>query len=264
MKLRESVAIVTGGASGLGGATVQHILDGGGRVAILDKAKRRTNSESQSSDGILYVEADISDQIQSGEAVQRVVDEFGRVDIVVNAAGVNPGGYTLGSDDGHKALDDLNAALSVNVGGTFSVIHHAARAMSKQEPGPEGERGVIVNVASIAGYEGQVGHSAYAASKAAVIGITLPLARELAPLGIRVMCVAPGFMDTPMLDGLGDRNKKAFAALEVFPRRPGRPEEFARLVGSIIENTMLNGEVIRLDGAVRLAHTLTGKREASP
>ena len=263
MRLAESVAIVTGGASGLGAATVDHIVRRGGRVAMMDTAERdRTGADDFDNSRILELETDITDRAQVDEAVRQVVEEFGRIDAVVNAAGVNPGGYALGTENGELALDDLQAALSVNVAGTFSVIHHVAGAMSRQKPGPEGERGVIVNVASIAAYEGQVGHSAYAASKAAVIGLTLPLARELAPLGIRVMCVAPGFMNTPMLDGLGERNKNAFAALEVFPRRPGKPEEFAWLVGCIVENTMLNGEVIRLDGAVRLAHTMI--REEPP
>ncbi|MGH8913518.1 MAG: SDR family NAD(P)-dependent oxidoreductase, partial [Acidimicrobiia bacterium] len=185
-------------------------------------------------------------------SVQRAVEDLGRIDILVNAAGVAPAQRLVGRDGGLFDLDLFKFVIDVNLVGMFDVIRNVAGAMARNQPGEGGERGVIVNVASIAAFEGQVGQAAYSASKGGIVGMTLPLARDLGSLGIRVMAVAPGIMDTPLLASAPQHLKDSLAKLHVFPQRLGTPDDFAHLVQAIVENPMLNGEVIRLDAAARM------------
>jgi 3-hydroxyacyl-CoA dehydrogenase / 3-hydroxy-2-methylbutyryl-CoA dehydrogenase len=254
MRIERTVGVVTGGGGGLGAAVVAMLVEGGGRAAILDlpssPGKALAGSLGQRA---LFVPTDVTRPEQVEAAFAAVLDRFGRVDLNVNAAGVSPAHRVLTRDRAMFPLEVFRAAVDVNLTGTFDVLRHAALAMSANEPGESGERGLVVNVASIAGLEGQVGQAAYAASKGGVIALTLPLARDLAAWGIRVMTVAPGIMDTPMLAGLDERRRAALVDVHVFPKRLGTPEDFARLVRSLMENTMLNGDVVRLDAATRLA-----------
>ncbi|TDV56221.1 SDR family NAD(P)-dependent oxidoreductase [Actinophytocola oryzae] len=254
MLIEQTVGVVTGGGGGLGGAVVTMLAEGGGQAAILDlpSSPGATLAESLG-EAALFVPTDVTRPDQVEAAFTTVLDRFGRVDLTVNAAGVSPAHRVLTRDRVPFPLDLFRTTVEVNLLGTFDVVRHAARAMSANEPGEDDERGLIVNVASIAGMEGQVGQAAYAASKGGVVALTLPLARDLAAWGIRVMTIAPGIMDTPMLAGLDERRRAALVDLNVFPKRLGTPDDFAKLVRGFMENTMLNGDVARLDAATRLA-----------
>lgn len=253
MDIENSRAIVTGGASGLGAAVVQRLLSGGARVLAADIQEKALRSwTDEFGDRIVIQRTDVASEHEAAAAVERAADEFGGLDILVNCAGVAIAEKVVGKEGPHS-LDRFRRVIEVNLVGTFNMLRLAAALMQENEPGAEGERGVIVNTASVAAYEGQMGQAAYAASKAGIVGLTLPAARDLARNGIRVCAVAPGIFDTPLLAGLPEKARESLGRQTPFPSRLGRPEEFAALTAHIIENPMLNGETIRLDGALRMA-----------
>jgi NAD(P)-dependent dehydrogenase (short-subunit alcohol dehydrogenase family) len=247
MEIAGKGAIVTGGASGLGLATVRMLLDQGARVCVVD---RRDPPPGLASPGDLLVRpADVSDEDQMSEAVAAAAAAFGGLHVLVNCAGVGLAAPTV-SEAGPLPLKLFRRVLEVNVTGTFNAIRLASDVMMRNQPDTKGERGVIVNTASTVAFEGQRGTQAYAASKGAVVAMTLPLAREFAPWGIRIVSIAPGIFDTPMFNSSGEDMKEWLAELVPFPPRLGDPPEYAALVRQIIENTMLNGTTLRLDGAL--------------
>jgi NAD(P)-dependent dehydrogenase (short-subunit alcohol dehydrogenase family) len=245
--------LVTGGGSGLGAATARMVVEAGGSVVVADVDAERGR---QVADGLgeraRFVATDVTDEDATRAAVAAAVALGGGLHVAVSCAGIGPAERVLGRQGPHP-LARFVAAVQVNLVGTFNVTRLAAEAMAGNEPLADGERGVIVHTASVAAYDGQIGQAAYSASKAGVAGMTLPIARELARLGIRVMAVAPGIFDTPMLAGLPEQVRASLGAQVPFPPRLGRPEEYAALVRHIVENPMLNGETIRLDGAIRMA-----------
>lgn len=253
MQVKDSVALVTGGASGLGLGAARRLLGHGASVALLDiNEEKGKGVVSELGDRARFVACDVSDAGSVEAAVSGVEEQFGAIQILVNAAGVAPAQRVVSRDGNLFDLDLFRFTIGVNLIGMFDVIRNVARVMSSNDPDEGGERGVIVNVASIAAYEGQVGQAAYSASKGGIVGMTLPIARDLGPLGIRVMTVAPGIMDTPLLAAAPEELKDSLAKLAVFPQRLGTPEDFAHLVQAIVENPMLNGEIIRLDAAARM------------
>ncbi|GEB35211.1 MULTISPECIES: 3-hydroxyacyl-CoA dehydrogenase [Brevibacillus] len=253
MDIRDVVAIVTGGASGLGEATVRNVVEHGGRVAILDQDLERgyALANELGRDHALFVQTDVTSEASVREAIERTAGAFGTIHAAVNCAGMVLGQKTL-SRNGPHSLETFSKVVQVNLIGTFNVVRMAVEQMAGNEPAKTGERGVIVNTASIAAFDGQVGQVAYSAAKGGIVGMTLPLARDLAPYGIRVMTIAPGLFDTPMYDKLPRAVKDVLGATVPFPPRLGQPDEYAKLVNSIITNPMLNGETIRLDGAIRM------------
>lgn len=253
MDFSQVKAVVTGGASGLGEATVRRIAESGGKAAIFDLNAERANQliEELGEESVVYMETDVTDAGQVERNVKTAVEQFGAVNLIVNCAGIGTPGKVL-SKGTPIALDQFEKVIKVNLIGSFNVIRVAAAAMQKNEPNEEGERGVIISTASVAAYEGQIGQAAYSASKGGVVSMTLPIARELARDGIRVMAIAPGLMETPMVEGLPDAAIASLSAAVPFPARLGKPAEYAQLVESITENSMLNGETIRLDGAIRM------------
>ena len=253
MKLDGAVALITGGASGLGEATVRAFIAKGGRVAILDRPNSPGEKVAKELGGsALFVPADVTNSEQVTHAVQQTVGAYGRVHIVVNCAGVGAAMKTTGKQ-GPMPLEMFEMVIKINLIGTFNVLRLAATEMLKNEPNEEGERGVIINTASIAAFDDQIGQVAYSASKGGVVGMTLPIARDLARDGIRCLTIAPGTFDTPMLAMLPEPQRQALGAQIPFPSRLGRPSEYAALACHIVENPMLNGETIRLDGALRMA-----------
>jgi len=254
MNINQTVALVTGGGSGLGEATTRMLAAKGGKVVILDLAKSHGQAIAQELGGnVLFLEGDVTNEEQVAVAVDRAVAAFGAVHVVVNCAGIATAGKTVGKNDQPLDLAPFRRTIEVNLIGTFNVIRLAAARMVKNTPNSEGERGVLINTASIAAFDGQVGQVAYAASKGGAVGLTLPIARDLSQYGIRCCTIAPGIFETPMLMGLPDAARKALEASIPFPSRLGRPAEYAALACHIIENPMLNGETIRLDGAIRMA-----------
>lgn len=253
MKLREMTAIVTGGASGLGEATVRCIAERGGRAAIFDLNTERALQLVDELGGgtVAFFETDVADAGQVEKNVSQVVERFGSVNAVVNCAGIGTPGKVV-SKNGPLPLEQFEKVVRINLVGSFNVIRVAAAAMQKNIPNDSGERGIIISTASVAAFEGQIGQAAYSASKGGIVSMTLPIAREFARDGIRVMAIAPGLMKTPMFDGLPEAAVESLSASVPFPARLGDPSEYAQLVESIAENTMLNGEVIRLDGAIRM------------
>jgi len=252
MDIRGSVFLVTGGGSGLGAATVRRLVASGGSVVVVDvnpDAGRALTSELGAS--TRFVEADVRDEAAIRAAVSEAQAHYGALHGTVNCAGVAPAERVLGKMGPH-GLDSFERAISINLVGTFNVIRLAAQAIAENAPGQGGERGVIINTASVAAFEGQIGQAAYSASKAGVAGMTLPIARELARFGIRVMTIAPGIFETPMLAAMSTQVQASLGAQVPFPSRLGRPEEYAMLVEHIVLNQMLNGAVIRLDGAIRM------------
>jgi NAD(P)-dependent dehydrogenase (short-subunit alcohol dehydrogenase family) len=244
--------LVTGGGSGLGAATARMVVEHGGSVVVADvDTERGERVAAELGERARFVPTDVTDEASVGAAVALTL-ELGGPHVAVSCAGIAPAERVLGRDGPHS-LARFVAAIQVNLVGTFNVTRLAAQAMAANEPGEDGERGVIVNTASVAAFDGQIGQAAYSASKAGVAGMTLPIARELARLGIRVMAVAPGIFDTPMLAAMPDQVRDSLGAQVPFPSRLGQPEEYAALVRHIVENRMLNGEVIRLDGAIRMA-----------
>jgi len=253
VEIKQCVALVTGGASGLGGATVSAIVASGGRAVILDRpGSPGPDLAAQLGDRARFVAADVTSEEQVRQAVEQTIEAFGSLNVTVNCAGVGVAAKVV-SRRGLFPLDLFTRCLEVNLIGTFNVIRIAAEAMLRNPPDANGERGVIVNTASVAAFEGQIGQAAYSASKGGVVGMTLPIARELAEHGIRVMTVAPGLFNTPMLALMPEEGRQKLGAQVPFPKRLGEPPEFAALVRSIIENPMLNGTTIRLDGAIRMA-----------
>jgi NAD(P)-dependent dehydrogenase (short-subunit alcohol dehydrogenase family) len=250
MRIEDHVFLVTGGASGLGAATARELARRGGKVVLADL--NAAAGEALAAElGAVFARADVGSGADAQAAIAQALDLHGRLDGLVNCAGIGPG-EKLVSPEGPHRLESFAQVINVNLLGTFNMLRLAAEAMAGQEPGPEGERGVIINTASIAAFDGQIGQVAYAASKAGVAGMTLPVARELARYGIRCVAIAPGMFATPMAAGLRPASQNRLEANLVFPPRRGRPEEFAALAAHIIENVMLNGEVIRLDGALRM------------
>jgi NAD(P)-dependent dehydrogenase (short-subunit alcohol dehydrogenase family) len=253
MEISNRTFIVTGGSSGLGAATVEMFLAQGGNAVIADvNAAMGQALAARLGPRAAFVECDVSSEEHGRRAVEAAVSRFGGLHGLVNCAGVGVPVKVLGKDGPHP-LDKFVRVVGINLVGTFNMLRLAAEAIAKGEPGPEGERGVIVNTASVAAFDGQIGQPAYAASKAGVVGMTLPVARELARHGIRVVTIAPGLFETPMMAGLPDEAQKSLGAQVPFPPRLGRPPEFAAMVRHIVENVMLNGETIRLDGAIRMA-----------
>lgn len=245
--------LVTGGGSGLGAATAEMLVEQGARVLIADinpAAGEAKAAELGSS--ALFLQTDVTNEASVQAAVDTAVREFGGLWGVVNCAGIVLAERTLGRNGPHP-LDAFNRVIQVNLLGTFNVIRLAAQAMTQNEPQLDGERGVIINTASVAAYDGQIGQAAYSASKGGVVGMTLPIARELARFGIRVMSIAPGIFQTPMMAALPEAAQKSLGEQVPFPSRLGLPSEYAALAKHIFENRMLNGEVIRLDGAIRMA-----------
>ena len=252
MKLEGSTFIVTGGASGLGAATVRMVVEGGGHAVIADLKESEGQALAKELGGATFVRTDVTDEASATGAVAVAVSAYGRVDGLVNCAGIVHGEKVVGKEGPHT-LASFARTININLIGTFNVARLAAAAMAKNTPNAEGERGVIVNTASVAAFDGQIGQAAYSASKAGVAGMTLPMARDLARNGIRVMAIAPGIFETPMVGQIAPEIAEALGKMVPFPPRLGRPSEFASLVREIVENVMLNGEVIRLDGAIRMA-----------
>jgi NAD(P)-dependent dehydrogenase (short-subunit alcohol dehydrogenase family) len=253
MRLDGKTVLVTGGASGLGGAAVEAIVHAGGNAVILD-VNDATGSAHASKLGarVRFVKTDVTSDADVQRAVDTAVQTFGGVHGAVNAAGIGVAERVLGKE-GPQPLANFAKVVQINLVGTFNVIRLAAAAMARNEPTEGGERGVIVNTASVAAFDGQIGQAAYSASKGGIVGMTLPIAREFARIGVRVMTIAPGTFDTPLLAGLPEAARQSLAQQVPFPSRLGRPAEYAALVRHIFENEMLNGEVIRLDGAIRMA-----------
>ena len=253
MDVAGSVALVTGGASGLGAGVVKTLLDKGGRAVILDlSSSAGENMAAQLGDAAAFVPGNVTDTDEVERSVAAAKDVFGRIDVLVSCAGISSGQRVVSRDGTPNSLDHFRQHIEVNLIGLFDVARHAVSAMSANEPNADGERGLIVNIASIAGYEGQVGQSAYGSSKAGVIGLTLPMARDLAVWGIRVMTIAPGTMDTPMLATLNEEFIAKLVEDNVFPHRLGTPADVGNLVVHFMENAFLNGEVVRLDAGLRL------------
>jgi len=253
MELKEKIAIVTGGASGLGEACVRRFVLEGASVGILDVDEdngRRLVAEL--GEKVIFCRTDVTGEESVQAAVDRTVAEFGGIHVVVNCAGVGTPAKVLGKN-GPMALEHFNRVLQINLTGTMNVIRLAAAKMVENTPNADGEKGVVINTASAAAFDGQIGQAAYSASKAGVVGMTLPIAREFADYGIRVMTIAPGLFKTPMLESLPEKVQTALGQMVPFPKRLGKPSEFAQLAGDIVKNPMLNGETIRLDGAIRMA-----------
>jgi NAD(P)-dependent dehydrogenase (short-subunit alcohol dehydrogenase family) len=253
MRISDSVFLVTGGSSGLGEATVRRLHGQGAGIVIADVAadKGCALAEALGSRAV-FMSTDVTSESDALAAVRAAKDKFGRLDGLVNCAGIGPAERVLGKQGAHR-LDTFARCVQINLVGTFNMIRIASVTLAQQEPNAAGERGVIINTASIAAYEGQIGQAAYSASKAGIVGMTLPIARELSRSGIRVVTIAPGLFLTPMMGALPEEVQDALGKATPFPARLGKPDEYASLVQHIIENEMLNGETIRLDGAVRLA-----------
>lgn len=253
MHMEEVSAVVTGGASGLGEATVRRIVANGGKATILDlqteKGKRLANELEGSA---TYVDTDVTDESSVQNAVNQAVEAYGSINTVINCAGIGNGEKTYSSSKGVHNLKTFTKVIEVNLIGTFNVIRLASEKMSTNEPNGNGERGVVINTASVAAYEGQIGQAAYSASKGGIVGMTLPIARDLSNMGIRVLTIAPGLIDTPLFAELPDKARDALGEMVPFPPRLGYPEEYAMLANSLIENPMMNGETVRLDGAIRM------------
>jgi 3-hydroxyacyl-CoA dehydrogenase/3-hydroxy-2-methylbutyryl-CoA dehydrogenase len=252
MELRTVKAVVTGGASGLGRATAECLLAAGGTVALLDRpASAGAEAAKAMGQRATFTPADVTNAGEVSAALQTAGERLGGVNVLVNCAGIGTAMKTFGKS-GPAKLDEFTRVIQVNLIGTFNCIRLTAALMANNPPGAEGERGVVINTASVAAFDGQIGQAAYSASKGGIVGMTLPVARDLAELGIRVVTIAPGIFDTPLLATLPDPIRASLAKQVPFPQRLGRPGEFAALALHIIENSMLNGETIRLDGAIRM------------
>lgn len=252
MQIQGGVFLVTGGASGLGAGTARLLAGRGARVVLADlKVAAGAALAAELGSQGRFIETNVADDASARTAIETALGAFGRLDGLINCAGIVHGEKVVGKDGVHS-LDAFRRVIEVNLVGTFNMIRLAAEAMAANQPDAGGERGIIVNTASVAAFEGQLGQAAYAASKGGIVAMTLPIARELARSGIRVMTVAPGIMETPMLLGMPAEVQDALGKMVPFPSRLGRPEEFASLVAHVIENPYLNGEVIRLDGAIRM------------
>lgn len=252
MKMKDVVALVTGGASGLGEATVRNIIAKGGNVVIVDlQVERAEQLMGELGEQVAFVKTDVTSEEDAQAAVDQAAEQFGKINALVNCAGIAIGERTVSKKGAHR-LASFAKVIDVNLIGTFNMIRLAAAKMQANEPNEHGERGVIINTASVAAFDGQIGQAAYSASKGAIVGMTLPIARDLAASGIRVMTIAPGLFETPLFAQLPEEAKTALGKMTPFPSRLGYPAEYALLTESILTNPMLNGETIRLDGAIRM------------
>lgn len=253
MDIKGKVAVITGGASGLGLATAEAIIAGGGKVAILDRdADRGQAAAAGLGTDALFVSADVTRADSISAAVKAVLEAFGAIHVCVNCAGVGSAMKTVGRENVPHDLDIFETVLKINLIGTFNVLRLCAAEMAKNAPGEDNERGVIINTASVAAFDGQVGQVAYSASKGGVVGMTLPIARDLGPLGIRCNTIAPGIFNTPLMNAAPDKVKQPLIEMTQFPKRLGIPSEYAALVVHMVENRFFNGETVRLDGAIRM------------
>jgi len=250
MQLKDQAAIVTGGASGLGAATARRLAAAGAKVAVCDLNVKLAESLAAEIKGVAVM-CDVADVASAEAAIVAASKAHGPARVLVNCAGIGVAKRVVGRD-GPMPLGDFERVIKVNLIGSFNMLRLAAAEMAKLEPQSTGERGVIISTASVAAYDGQIGQSAYSASKGGIVGMTLPIARDLSRSGIRVMTIAPGIFETPMLMGMPQEVQDALGKMVPFPPRLGRPAEYAQLVRQIVENEMLNGEVIRLDGAIRM------------
>ena len=254
MDIKNCVAAVSGGASGLGEAVVRKILSKGGKAAILDfDGENGAKLASELGDAVIFCKTDVSDEGSVKDAIDKTTAAFGGIHLAVNCAGIGPAKKVLDKEGNPTPIDFFNKVIQINLVGTMNVIRFATAQMIKNTPNADGEKGVVINVASVAAFEGQIGQAAYSASKAGVAGMTLPLAREFADHGIRFNTIAPGIFITPMLMSFPQKIQDALAQMMPFPKRLGKPSEFAMLAAHIIENPMINGETIRLDAAIRMA-----------
>lgn len=251
MKLDNAVAVITGGASGLGRATVERFIAAGARVAIFDFNDAAGESlVAELGDNSLFVKTNVADEDSVKNAIQQTMDKFGAINICINYAGIGSAYKTVGKD-GAFPLAEFNKVIQVNLVGSFNVLRLAAEQMANNEL-VDGERGVIINTASVAAYEGQMGQAAYSASKGGIVGMTLPIARDLAKLGIRVNTIAPGLIHTPLFDSLGEKVIDALSASVLNPQRLGQPDEIAHTAQYLVENAYVNGETLRVDGGIRM------------
>ncbi len=252
MDLHNKVVVVTGGASGLGLVTCQELAKQGAKIVAFDLNEEAGNSLVASlGDNAIFAKVNVTDEASVVAGITQAVDAFGTIHACINCAGIAPGGKTVGRN-GALALGKFSQVININLIGTFNVLRLAAEQMAKNAPDAKGERGVIINTASVAAFDGQVGQSAYSASKGGIVAMTLPIARDLAPLGIRIMTIAPGIFDTPMMKGFSNEIREPLIKMVQSPKRFGDPVEYADLAAHIITNSYLNGEVIRLDGAIRM------------
>ena len=252
MEIKGKIFVVTGAGSGLGAASARVLVEAGASVVLADLNREAGEKlAAEFGDNARFVETDVANEASAVNAVQTAISAFGSLHGLVNCAGVAPAEKVVGRDGPHK-LESFARTININLVGTFNMIRLAAEAMMKGEPDAGGERGVIVNTASVAAFEGQLGQAAYAASKGGIVALTLPVARELAKSGIRCVTIAPGIMETPMLLGMPAEVQESLGKMVPFPSRMGKPAEVAGLVRHIVENAYLNGEVIRLDGAIRM------------
>ncbi len=252
MKIQDARAVITGGASGLGNAVARHLSERGGKVVICDVQEGPGRAAATAlGASASFIRCDVTSEAEVNAAMQGAHERMGGLNLLVNCAGVVGAGRMLGKS-GPMAGDFFTKVIHINLIGTFLCDKAAAAIMQGNPPGADGERGLLIHTSSVAAFEGQIGQAAYSATKAAVAGMTLPIARELARFGIRCVSIAPGIFHTPMMDGMPKDVQDSLAAQVPFPARLGRPEEFAQLVASVLEITMLNGETIRLDGAIRM------------
>ena len=252
MEISNKVALITGGASGLGLATAETLLDAGAKIMLLDLNEDNAKSAVEKlGSNASYVIANVTDESSVQSAVDKTVEVFGGLHVVVNCAGIGSASKTVGKNGAHP-LDYFKTVVDINLNGTFNVLRLAAVAMADNEPNEDGECGVIINTASVAAFDGQVGQAAYSASKGGVVGMTLPIARDLARMGIRINTIAPGIFDTPLMGMAPDAVRNPLIEMTQFPKRLGIPSEYAALAKHMVENPFLNGETIRLDGAIRM------------
>jgi 3-hydroxyacyl-CoA dehydrogenase / 3-hydroxy-2-methylbutyryl-CoA dehydrogenase len=253
MEIKNSVAVISGGASGLGEASVRRLVANGAKAAILDLDEKRGNGlVEELGNSTRFFKTDVTDGQSVQNAVNGAFEDFGAIHVAISCAGIGTPMKVIGKN-GPMPIDQFNQVIQVNLIGTMNVIRLAAEKMFANEPNEDGEKGVVINTASVAAFEGQIGQAAYASSKAAVAGLTLPIAREFANYGIRVVTIAPGLFETPMLAALPEKALVALSQMMPFPKRLGYPTEYAMLVEQILSNPMLNGETIRLDAALRMS-----------